>query len=347
MPGIVHVKKRLTDISIRFPQEQEYCGQDFFPRKNVDHLEDFIVKWNKANIQRLDELAMSAPDDALPPEVELIPDADDSYRCRVYAVRSPDKVITKRNADPALDYDIERSLAVRERLDVRLEYLRVKQVLRNTAIMTNNTTLTVAQRWDNTGSGTSLPVSFVRNIIANLKTLNGGKLPNCVRMTTYVKNAIVQSEEFKDFTKFAGLGLGGKPVGDEDAIALAWGLAPGSVKTSDATYTVAAPTVPPSTATQSAATPVSRTFLGSDVVLAYVQAPGIRTYGLGAEFRFSGYNTDPYSIIIVPQLNRGAIPGEDIRGISILDPKVYNANSGYLIKGVVDASAAAYLGFLD
>lgn len=346
MPGVVHVRKRLTDISIRFPAEQLYCGQDFFPRKNVDHLTDFIPKWNKANILRLDELAMSAPDDSLPPEVELMLDADDSYQCRVYAVRSPDKVITKRNADPALDYDVERSLHVRERLDIRLEYLRIKQVLRNTAIMTNNATLGAAERWDNVGSPTSLPVSYVRNIIANMRALNGGRPPNCVRFTTWVKNAIVQSEEFKDFTKFNVVSAG-KPIGDEELIAMVWGLEPGSVKCSDATYTVAAPTVPASTAAQSAATPVVRTFLGSDVVLAYVQPPGIRNYGLGAEFRFSGYNTDPYAIISVPQLSRGAIPGEDIRGISILDPKVYNPNSGYLIKGVVNVADTKYLGLLD
>lgn len=235
---------------------------------------------------------------------------------------------------------------MRGRLDVRLEYLRIKQVLRNTAIMQNNVTLTSAQRFDNYGSSQSLPVTFVRNIIANFRTLNGGKAPNCVRMTTWVKNAIVQSEEFKDFTKYNVVGPN-RPIGDEGMIEAVWGLPTGSVKCSDATYTIAAPTVPPSIAAQSASAPVSRTFLGSDIIFAYVQAPGIRTYGLGAEFRFSGYNTDPYSIITVPQLNRGAIPGEDIRGISILDPHIYNFNSGFLLKGCVDVTNAQYSGFLD
>lgn len=346
MPGIVHVKQRLVDISTRFPSEQEYCGKDFFPDKQVPHLTDFIVRWNKANTLRLDELAMSAPDDGLPPEVELELDADDSYQCRVYAVRSPDKVITKSNADPSLDYDVERSLHVRQRLDIRLEYLRVKQVLRNTAVMQNNVTLTTAQQFDNYGSSQSLPVSFVRNIIAIMRTLNGGRAPNVVRMTTWTKNAIVQSEEFKDFTKFNVAGPG-NPIGDEELIAKIWGLEPGAVKCSDATYTLAAPTIPPNSAAQTAVAPVVRTFLGSDIVLAFKQAPGIRTYGLGAEFRFSGFNTDPYSIISVPQLNRGVFPGEDLRGISIVDPHVYNFNSGFLIKGAVNASNNAYLGFLD
>lgn len=346
MPGYVHVKKRLTDISVRFPAEQVYVGSDFFPRKNVTHLTDFVAKWNKANILRLDELALSAPDDELPPEVELILNADDSYQCRVYSVRHPDKVITRRNADPALDYDVERALMVRQRLDVRLEYLRVKQTLRSTSVMTNNVTLTAAQRFDNITSSQSTPVSTVRNIVAQMRHLNGGHAPNVVRFSTFVKNAIVQSEEFKDFTKFNVTGPG-NPIGDEELIAKVWGLEPGSVKCSDATYAIAAPTIPPSTTAQSAGAPQFRSFLGSDIIMAYVAQPGIRTYGLGAEFRFSGYNTDPYAIITVPQYNRGPIPGEDIRGISILDPHVYNADSGFLIKGCVDTTNTQYLGFLD
>ena len=346
MPGIVHVKKRLTDISVRFPMEQQYCGQDFFPKKNVEHLTDQIVKWNKANLLRLDELALSAPDDELPPEVELILNADDSYQCRVYAVRAPDKVITKRNADPALDYDVERTYHVRQRLDVRLEYLRVKQVLRSTAIMVNNTTLTNAQQFDNTTSSQSLPVSIIRNVVTQMRLLNGGNPPNVMRMTSFVKNAIVQSEEFKDFTKFAVVDKS-TPIGDEALLDAIFGVGAGTVKISDAVYTIAAPTIPPTTAAQTAANPVNRTFLGSDIVFGYVIPPGIRTYGLGADFRFSGYNTDPYAIITVPQFGRGAIPGEDIRGICITDPHVFNADSGYLLKGCVNTASTSYLGFLD
>jgi hypothetical protein len=346
MPSIVHVKKRLTDISVRFPPEQQYCGGDFFPQKNVEHLSDFVAVWNKANVLRLDELAMSAPDDALPSEVELEIQADKSYQCRVYAVRSADKVIGKRNADPALDYDVERALMVRQRLDIRLEYLRIKQVLRATSLMTNNTTLTTAQQFDNNTSASNTPVSLGRQIVAQMRTLNGGNPPNVVRMTTFVKNAIVQSEEFKDFTKFSVVGPG-RPIGDEELLAAVWGLAPGSLKTSDASYTVTAPTVPPSTAAQSAATPIYRSFLGSDIVFGYVVPAGIRSYGLSTEFRFSGYNTDPYAIISVPQLNRGAIPGEDIRGISILDPNILNPDSGYLLKSCVNTASAIYDGFLD
>jgi hypothetical protein len=336
MPGIVHVKKRLTDISVRYPPEQQFAGLDFFPRKNVEFLSDQILKWSKANILRLDELAISAPDDAKPPEVELVLAADDSYQCRIYAVRAPDKVITKKNADPAVDYDVERALMVRQRLDQRLEYLRVNQTLRSTSVMTNNTTLTSAQRWDNTTSPSNLPVTFGRNVVENMRLLNGGNPPNVVRMTGHVKNAIVRSEEFKDFTKF-NVADRSAPIGDEDLIASIWGLAPGSVRVCDATYNSA----------PAGATAAYKAFFGSDVVFGYVIPAGMRNYGLSTEFRFSGYNTDPYAILSVPQFDRGIIPGEDIRGISICDPHIINPDSGYLVKGCVDTTDAQYGSFLD
>ena len=337
MPGIVHVLKRLTDICLRFPPEQRYCGNAFFPTKPVEHLSDQILRWSKGNILRLDELALSAPDDELPPEVELILSADDTYNCRVYAVRSPDKVITKLNADPAMDYNVERALHCKGRLDTRLEYLRINQTLRSTAIMTATSTLTAAQRWDNATSPSNTPVTTGRNIVTQIKSLNGGNPPNVVRFTSEVMNGIVTSEEFKDFSKYGRGGRSDKMIGDNGMVEDAWGLPPGSIDTCDATYN----------ATHVGLTPSYRKFLGGDVVFAYVTPPGLRTYGLGAEFRFSGYNTDPYAILTVPQYQRGAIPGEDIRAIAICDAHVYNAESGYLLRGVVDITNPAYGGFLD
>lgn len=336
MPGYVHVKKRLTDVSMRFPPEQPTCGQDYFPRKNVEHLSDFIAKHNKANILRLDELAMSDYDWGSPPEIEIVLDADDSYQCRVYAVSAPDKQITKRNADPSVDWEVERSLLLKQHLETRLEYLRVKQTLRATAIMTNNQTLGATERFDNTTSSANTPVALGQAIVTAMTLRNGGNPPNVVRMGRHVLNAIVTSEEFKDYYKF-NVATKGEIVGNEAAVASAWGLAPGTVKTCDATYNAAA----------AGDTPSYKTFLGSDIVFAYVVPAGMRSYGLSTEFRFSGYNTDPYAIISVPQLNRGPLPGEELRGISICDPHVINADAGFLLKGCVDTTASKYGGFLD
>lgn len=324
MAAVVHVNKRLEDISVRFPAEQDFCGADFFPRKPVDHLTDFIVHHSKANILRLDDLAMNAPDDELPPEVEIVLQADDTYTVAFFAVRSPDKMITKRNADPAVDYDVERTILVRQRMDNRLEYLRTKQRVRDTSKVTNNTSLTSAQKWDNTSSSSSTPVSTPRAIVTNMKLLNGGNLPNVVRFTSPVKNAIVGSEEFKDYVKFNVLDSS-RPIGDEELIAAVWGLKSGTVRCSDATYNKA----------NAASTASYVTFLGPDAIFAYVTAPGIRTYGAGARFTFSGYSSEPFAIINVPQYQRGIFPGEDIRGIAGEDPKIYNPDSIYLIQNCI------------
>jgi hypothetical protein len=334
MPGRVHANKRLTDISVRFPAEFVSIRSRFFPRKSVEHLSDLIVRWNKANILRLDELSPLGDDD-LPPEMEVVLDADDAYLCRVFGVRAPAKEITRRNADPVLDYDVERSISAKQRLDIRLEYLYVKQTLRDPTRM-NVEVLKPEERWDNTTSGKSLPITKGRAVVAALTYLNGGNPPNNVALTTFTLNAIIASEECKDFTKFAVVSPG-EPLTNAAILERLWNLPAGSIVISDATYNAAKADAPPA----------YKTFIGASVIFGYVTAPGLRTYGLGVGFSFSGYSADPMAIIRVPQYERGVIPGEDIRAFSIVDPHILMPDSGYVLEGCVDVQAPQYRGLLD
>jgi hypothetical protein len=334
MPGKVHVNKRLTDISVRFPAEFVSIRSRFFPRKSVDHLSDLIVKWNKANILRLDELSPLGDDD-LPPEMEVVLDTDDAYLCRVFGVRAPAKEITRRNADPALDYDVERSISAKQRLDIRLEYLYVKQTLRDPTKM-NVEVLPPEQRFDNTTSGKSLPITKGRAVVAAIKYLNGGNRPNVCAMTTFTMNAILASEESRDYTKYNVVSAG-QPVTNEAILEKLWDLPPGSIVLTDATYNAAKADAPP----------VYKTFIGSAIIFGYVTPPGLRTYGLGVGFSFSGYSADPMAIIRVPQYDRGIIPGEDIRAFSIVDPHILVPDSGYVLEGVLDVQDPKYRGLVD
>jgi hypothetical protein len=334
MPGKVHANKRLTDISLRFPAEFVSIRSRYFPRKSVDHLSDLIVRWNKANILRLDEMSPLGDDD-LPPEMEVVLDADDAYLCRVFGVRAPAKEITRRNADPALDYDVERSISAKQRLDIRLEYLYVKQTLRDPTRM-NVEVLTPDQRWDNPTAGNSLPVTKGRAVVAAIKYLNGGNPPNNVSLTTFTMNAILANEETKDYTKFNVVSPS-QPIPDTATLEKLWNLPPGSVVISDATYNAAKADAPPQ----------YKTFIGSSVIFGYTTPPGLRTYGLGVGFSFSGYSADPMAIIRVPQYDRGIIPGEDIRAFSIVDPHILMPDSGYVLEGCIDVTNPKYKGLVD
>lgn len=340
MPAsFVHINKRLTDLSLRFPDEQVSIRDAFFPRKPVANLTDLITKWNRANILRIDDLDMSGADEELPQLVELQLDANDSYSCKIFASRARAQEISARNSDPAVDYEVERALMAKQRLATRLEYEAIKNVLRSSSVMgASFETCTAAQQFDNFTSSSSLPVSKLSGIVLTIKTQTGGNAPNVCAMSSFTLNAIAQSEEFKDRSKYTTLVVGDPASSDGRARILEAliGLPPGAIKLTDAVYNKGI----------AGATESLKQFIGSSVCMAYVTPPSIRTYGFGAAFAWNGYSQEPMTIIKVPQFNAGLIPGEEIRCFSVVDYHVYNVNAGYTLDQAV-APGTTGNGYLD
>jgi hypothetical protein len=343
MPAIVHVNRRLTDVSLHYPYEFESIGDFFFPIKPVEYLSDQFVTANKPNLLSIRDAAPLGDDD-VPPNVELVWDADTTFSCKVYGLSSPGKWITQKNADPALDYETERTIQLTNSLRLRLEYLKVKQRLRDTSTMTSYSTLTAAQRFDNYSSGSSTPITTIKTIVANIGYANGGKRPNRMAMTSHVLNAICNSEEFKDKVKYTVIpsGMSGPdaPTGPLSQVTLVEamvGIPFGSLRIADHVYNSAA----------SNQTASYKTFIGSDIVIGYVEPLGLRSWSMSAGFQWSAYPGAPTSIISVPQYNRGVVATEELRAFTVIDPKVIKPELGYLLKGCVDVTNSIYGGLLD
>lgn len=339
MPGSVHVKRRLTSLSVHYPWDFESVGELFFPRMPVDFLTDQFAVWNKANLLALRDLA-PVGDDENPPRIELKQDADTSFSCQVYAVEHPGKWITEKNADPSLDYEAERAIELTQALRLRLEYLRVNQRIRSTSYMTNNTTLSAAQRFDNYTSASSKPISTLRSVVLQLSYANQGRKPNLIAGTSFVWNAVSNSEEFKDLVKYTAIQNAAELMKSGDGIIrlieqLIY-VAPGTIKISDAVYNVAA----------LGQTASYVTFMGPDVAIAYVEPWGIRKYSFGAGFQWAAYSNDPQAIIAVPRYHNTVVPTEDLRVFTVIDPKVVVADLGYLLKGCIDGTDTASYGAL-
>ncbi len=339
MPASVHVKRRLTNLSTHYPWEFESVGEAFFPQKPTEFLTDQFANWSKSNLLSLHELSPLG-DDESPPDIELKLDADTTFLCKVYGVQSPGKWITQKNADPSLDYETERTIQLTTSLRLRLEYLRVVQRLRSTAYMTTNSTLSAAARFDNYSSGSSKPISTMRSIVNSIGYANGGKKPNKISATTFAWQAVANSEEFKDLTKYTSI----QSARGEQAqaayipmIESLIGVAPGTIMCSDATYNAAA----------SNQTAVYTTFSGPDMVFGYVSpANGLRSYSLSAGFQWSAYSNDPQAIISVPRYHNTMVPTEDLRAFCVIDPKIIKPELGYLLKGVIDSTDTTTYGTL-
>ncbi len=336
MAAIVHVKRRLTDLSVHYPPEFKSIGDEFFPVRPTEFLADQFAVWNKANLLALDELSPLG-DDESPPDVELRQDADVSFSCKVFGIQSPGKWITQKNADPSLDYETERTIQLTGALRLRLEYLRVNQRLRSTAFM-NNSTLSAAARFDNYTSASSMPISTLRLIVNNIGYANQGRKPNKIAMTTYVLQAIANSEQFKDLTKYTSIQ---NMDGEENSALRATvegliGVAKGSIHISDAVYNVA----------PLGQTAIYTTFMGPDIVFGYVESMGIRKYSLSAGFQWSAYSNDPQAIISVPRYHNTMVPTEDLRAFCVIDPKIIVADLGYVLKGCIDSTDTTSYGTL-
>lgn len=343
MAGLLHVNRRLSDVSQSYDPEFESIGDWFFERKGVEHLSDQFAQVNKANLLSVREL-IPMSDDSVPPEVQLKWDADTTFNCQIYALSSPDKWITKKNADPSLDYETQRTVQLTLSLRLQLEYLQVKQRLRSTAHMTNTSTLTVHTRFDSYSDPASKPIQTLKLICTNIAyATGGGKRVNKIGMTSHVLNAICESEDFKTRVQFTVIpsGMSGPDVlksanGQVALVEQMIGVDPGTIKIADHVYNAAA----------EGQTPVYRAFLGSDIIIGYVEPLGLRKWSLCAGFQWSAVPGSATSIISVPQLTRGVVIGEEYRAFTALDPKILQPSLGYLLRGCIDTSDTASYGTL-
>ncbi len=344
MPAIVHVNRRLSDVSFHYPQEFESIGDYFFPEKPVEFLSDQFVTANKANLLSIRDLTPLGDDD-VPPTVQLKWDADTTYTCQVYGVSAPGKWITSKNADPALDYDTERTIQLTTSLRLRLEYLRVNQKLRSASVMTNTSTLSASARFDNWTSSLCVPVKTLKAIVANLGYANQGRRPNKMAMTSHVLNAICGSEDFRDQVKYTVIPSGMStpdiakgPLSQVTLLESMIGVAPGTLRIADHVYNAA----------QEGQTASYKVFLGSDIIIGYVEPLGMRKWSMSAGFQWSAYPGSPTSIISVPQYNRGTVVTDEFRAFTVIDPKVIKPELGYLLKGCVDTTnTSLYSTLLD
>lgn len=338
MPATVHVKRRLTNLSVHYPPDFKEVGTEFFPTMPVEYLTDQFAVQNKASLLAMQELTPLGDDDA-PPDLELKWDADSSFTCQVYGLQSPGKWVTERNADPSLDYETERTIQLTLALRLRLEYLRT-QKLRSASLM-NTSTLSAAQRFDNYTSGSSKPISTLRLTVNTIGYANQGRKPNRIAATTYVWQAIANSEEFKDLVKYNVVQSVREAAerSENGYIALIEsliGVAPGTIMVSDAVYNVAA----------SNQTAIYTTFMGPDIVLGYVEPWGLRKYSLGAGFQWSAYSNDPQAIIAVPRYHNTVVPTEDLRVFTVIDPEIVVKDLGYCLKGCINGADTTSYGQL-
>lgn len=330
----LHVSRPLTDLVVSYdPNQDGFIRSKFFPRKPVGNLANQIRQISKGDLLRLYDGKVGA--DGRVHEVQFRLDTTLTYSCIPYAFQAVLDNLEAQNADGELQYEQRQAMAANAALQNSLEYVAVKQILRDTAVMTNNTTLSGGTLWDNYSSATSQPLD---DMIAacQLVRMRTGKNVNNISMSEITWNVLAQHPNVLSRMPVHTTGPTGAILTVkilEDVLR----VDPGSINVTTATYNSA----------KQGETAAYKSYIGSDVLVARTENPSLSDFGLGHEFAFSGFGSDPVAVFKYPDNLRGALGADIIKVVSMVDFKVLNADAGYLIKTTLDTTKTAYGSFVD
>jgi hypothetical protein len=318
----------LTDLVSAFPEPDDQILEDFFPSVPTSVLSGFWHRWSKSNQLELLETTPLGDDDRVP-EVTVALDADSSFRCGVYARRSPVGRITAADAAEHLGWAERSALKAASSLRLELRYIGVNRTLRDPNKLPG-VTLTSDRRFDNRSSTSSQPIVDLQLYVDQASRTCGRRI-NRIGMTGEVFTAISQHDDVLDRLKYRGEMLTVEKLED-------WLRVPrGTVRLYDAQYR----------SSKKGQTVAYRKYLGSDIVLAFIEPPSLAHAGMGVCFAFGGLSPERIAVVETYDPNRGPLGTDYKTAVSIADFNVTNADAGFVIRGCVDTTNSAYSGYLD
>lgn len=324
----LHLRRRETAIAARFPEKQTSVRNKFFPKLPVQFLTSQMIQWDEDEILALSDMEVANGDTAPLDTVHMALGDDINIDVGIYGIKIPDRVLSKANADEAVQWDAQRPIWLKQRCDTRREYLAIKQTLRSSTLLGNSfETLAAAERFDGNGVNVK-PISKLRNIRLMIESTSGGGAPNAATCHPMVLNAIMQSEEAKDLTKYTTIvGVDAQARMLEGLI----GLPANSLQPSSYIYNAA----------KAGLTGTRKAMVGSSFIMGYTEAPSLGFNGLGFEATWD-YLGAELQVVGVPQTTVGAMIGEELRGIFATQYKVVKAARLYCLDQCVDITSTNY-----
>ena len=336
-PQVLHTVQPLVDLCIAYdPAEDGYIRSTFFPRRPVHNASNLIHVIDKAQMLRLYDLNM-APN-SIAPSVTIGISPNLQYTCKPFAARSPVNAYDVANADAALQFQQRATKQCLISMGQRMEYLAVDSTLRNTAVMTNNETLTNAQRLDNYASTSSDPVNDCIAAISQIR-VKIGKANAKVKMSMhqFVWDRVRQHPSVINRVIFSGQA---GAVVTKEIFAGMVGLKSGE----DLVITAGQYT----NSQEGETTQTFKAFIGPDVIFGFGDDGGLDDQALGHEFSFNGLGGDDPFFVRQYRVEQEGIQGLDyVQVASSIDYKITNVDASFLIKSVVDVNnTALYAGLL-
>lgn len=316
------------------PKDNWYLSDWFFPTLRVDKESNLYKRINQSTWQQTAETVVSADGDVA--EVQFYVDPDGQYRCRAHALEGVIDHYDRARADDILQYE-------------QLQTDIPMTVLANSLELEGFTTLR-----DTAQLGTSYKVLGPDELFDNYTSLRSNPVLELRKACEYIISQIGRKPNRVGFDFLAWRGMQFNPA--MQAIApvhttpaglqmitvemlekkLEDVLEPRSIKITFGRYeTKRGP--------QQGA---KRSWIGSDVPIAYIEEPSLKSVGATHRFAFTGKNSpaddgnpaDTIGAYTYPKPERGPDGSTIVRVRTNVQYKVVKTESLFVLKGVVDAS---------
>lgn len=339
----LHLNVPLTDLAVRFsPIKEGYLWSRMLPPKVVNKRSNFIRQISKGQLLRIGDYRVGTGGQVQ--EIQFKVDNSLSYNCIDYSVEAVLRQTEEMEADEILEYAQEQMYTCMISMNGFIEYVTIKQTLRNPAILTQNVTLTPAEFWDNYNSQASDPIEDLK--IACLKVLVATtKMPNAITMHAMVWDRVQRHPRVLARAGVHPTGGGIVSIAQFEDIL---GVEHGTLMITTQQYNSALEDQ----------TPVFKSFIGPDTIVAYVEPSSVRNFGLGQSFMFQRASSDgrganeiikdleaPFVVYEFPDLGTKDPRGSTVhRIVGGIDQKVLVPEAGFLVQNCVDASRTDWYG---
>ena len=324
------IDQALTNLVTQFPDQDDNLIEFFLPSAPVDHTSGLYYAWSKSRDLELLSTTPLTDEDRIPEKI-IVLDDDKRYQCKPYAVQAPAGRIYTQDAAPHLNWQQRLAVAAARSLRLTLRADAILNTLRNPAKVPTVTYL-AQRRWDNTASPDSTPLIDLEQYV-NQVTNDCGHRPNRVGMVREVWTALKNHGDTLDRLKYTQNGA----VLTPDKLCEMLDIEPGSVKIFDTQYR----------SSRDGQTKAFKKYLGSDVIIEYVQPPSLENAGFGFTFAFGGFGAQKIAIVNAYDQLRGALGTDYQRAFAMVDFNISIPEAGLRLASVVNPLDAKYRGFLD
>ena len=306
------VSKLLTNVSNGlFPAAEDFIAEKILPAVYVAQTTGLVGKYGNDHL-RIVNTAHAGKGNYQ--QLETVVTSSDSYSINDHGLYD---VITEndmRNFEAPFDAEVDTTNALTLAQALAKEY-GLSASLRNTAIITQNTTLSGTAQYNNISSTDSKPLE--NKLVADDAILTAtGRRPNTLIASEAVISKLLFHGELMDNLGFKYNRTGGMKLEELKAA-----LQIDNILIGKAMYNSA----------KEGQADVLANVWGKDMIYAYIAAPALRQKTLGFEFRKSG--TQPRQVYtynpVMPVNSRGVIVTDNY------DQHILNANCAYLIKDAI------------